>query len=264
MRVLALDFDGVICDSAREAFLVALRTYASFYPDSALLTAVRSRLGSLEGDPHSDPAYAAFLDLLPLGNRAEDFGVALLAIEGGARISDQEQYDEFYDHQDEGWRRRFHHRFYEQRAALRDDHRRAWLALHSVYEPLPDILSRLASTYHLAIATAKDEASVRVLLEDFGIAPLFGPGTVLDKETGVQKTDHLRHLRATLGVDFAAITFLEDKVKHLERAAALGVRPVLAGWGYGTPREKEVARRAGIPVAGLDDLEQVLASGRAS
>lgn len=264
MRVLALDFDGVICDSAREAFLVALRTYATFRPDSPLLAEVRSRLGSLEADPRSDPAYAAFLDLLPLGNRAEDFGVALLAIEEGARVSDQEQYDEFYGRQDDGWRRRFHRRFYEQRAALRDDHRRAWLDLHSVYEPLPEILSRLADDYHLAIATAKDAASVRILLEEFGVARLFGPGAVLDKETGVEKTDHLRHLQATLGVDFAAITFLEDKVKHLQRAAALGVRPVLAGWGYGTPREKEVARRAGIPVARLDDLERLLTSGSAS
>ena len=37
LPVIALDFDGVIADSARESFDVALVTYSQFYPDSDLV-----------------------------------------------------------------------------------------------------------------------------------------------------------------------------------------------------------------------------------
>ena len=36
MRLLALDFDGVISDSAPEAFVVALRTFCELRPGSGL------------------------------------------------------------------------------------------------------------------------------------------------------------------------------------------------------------------------------------
>ena len=37
MHILALDFDGVLCDSSREVFVVAVDTYAALEPDSRLL-----------------------------------------------------------------------------------------------------------------------------------------------------------------------------------------------------------------------------------
>ena len=36
MKALVLDFDGVLSDSAREAFLVARRAYLDLLPDSPL------------------------------------------------------------------------------------------------------------------------------------------------------------------------------------------------------------------------------------
>jgi hypothetical protein len=49
----------------------------------------------------------------------------------------------------------------------------------------------------------------------------------------------------------AAITFVDDKLNHLEKVRPLGVRPVLATWGYNTPREHRLARERGIPIATL-------------
>ena len=36
MRAVAFDFDGVLCDSSREVFVVAVDTYQLLRPDSAL------------------------------------------------------------------------------------------------------------------------------------------------------------------------------------------------------------------------------------
>ena len=87
MHVLALDFDGVICDSSREVFVVAVDTFAAIEPESALLDRImplRDHAVAGGSDHLSSEIYGRFRDLLPLGNRAEDFGVSLRAIEGAS------------------------------------------------------------------------------------------------------------------------------------------------------------------------------------
>jgi len=68
-------------------------------------------------------------------------------------------------------------------------------------------------------------------------------------------------LRNHLGVDFPAITFVDDKVNHLQRAAGLGVRPVLAGWGFNTVREHSLASSLGFEIAHLSTAEATLFKG---
>ena len=84
MKLLALDFDGVISDSAPEAFVVALRTWCELHPDSPF----RELRALLEGATapaieaiRGEPLYAAFLDAMALGNRAEDYAVELSAFQ---------------------------------------------------------------------------------------------------------------------------------------------------------------------------------------
>jgi phosphoglycolate phosphatase-like HAD superfamily hydrolase len=144
---------------------------------------------------------------------------------------------------------------------LRDGDRDAWLGLHSPYPPLLELLRRRAGDVHLAVASAKDAASVGLLLEAFGVADLFPTGSILDKETGIHKTEHMAHLRKRLHIGFDDITFVDDKVNHLLRVRDLGVRPVLAGWGFNTDREHRLARDLGIDVAMLESCEHHLFGG---
>ena len=261
MRVLALDFDGVICDSIRETFATALHTYAGFVSESRLVSRIESRLGAWPWTAtaiDTEPEFALFAKLVPLGNRAEDFGVALLAMDIEVAIPDQEAYDDFYGSLESDWLARFHRRFYESRSTLRDAAPEGWLALHSDYPRFTDLLHEIAGEITLAVATAKDSASLGLLLERFGLSGLFPDEFRLDKETGVQKTEHLSRLSERLHVPFATITFVDDKVNHLAKVAPLGVRPVLAGWGHNTDRERATARELGFHVADLGDAKQIL------
>jgi phosphoglycolate phosphatase-like HAD superfamily hydrolase len=244
MRVLALDFDGVISDSAREAFAVALRTYSSLRPDSTL--------------EQNEDLYAGFLELMPLGNRAEDYAVILAALEEEATIGDQSAYDSFYRQQDPEQLRIFHEQFYRTRTSWAQRDPEGWRQMLRPYPEVLEVLHRRASQVILAIATAKDGGSVRMLLRDYGIESLFREDLVLDKETGVSKRSHLEHLHQSLEVPFAAVTFVDDKVNHLDQVARLGVRCGLAAWGYNGSREWEAARVAGYLVLHLHDLEAQL------
>jgi phosphoglycolate phosphatase-like HAD superfamily hydrolase len=246
MKLLVLDFDGVLSDSGREAFVVARRTHLALRPDSSLR----------EGD--DDALYAAFLEIMPLGNRAEDFGVALAAIDAGVALPDQAAYDTFYAAQERAWLRAFHARFYRERDAFARSDPAGWLAMLRPYPDFLATLRRRAGACRYAIATAKDRRSVRVLLREYGVADLFSEDLVLDKEAGVTKVAHHEHLARHCGVAYPEMTFVDDKVNHLDAVAALGVRGALAAWGYNGPREHRLARDHGHRVCSLDDVESQL------
>ena len=250
MQALVLDFDGVIFDSAREGLLVSLRTYLSLDPGSALAAeapALEAALGDLGTSLFAVPRLAAFMELMALGNRAEDYGVTWAILDQGHAVSDQESYDTFYAGTPPRWRRAFHQRFYEVRHRLARDHPDEWLRLHRPYPHLVEVLRRRAGQVPFAMATAKDRQSVRALLGAHGLDGLFAPELVLDKETGVSKRAHLETLQARLGVPACELTFVDDKLNHLEAVVPLGVRGVLAAWGYNGPRERERARAGDLP-----------------
>lgn len=261
MRLLALDFDGVISDSAPESFVVAMRRFGEMRPETVLAAGIEALAGSRAPARErvlAHPLYPAFLELMPLGNRAEDYGVILTALEAGAVLPDQCAYDAWRDGQDRDWLRAFHKGFYRVRTALSKCDPSGWRALMGPYPPLPAALRRHAGEVVLAIATAKDRRSVGMLLQVYGIADLFPEGHVLDKETGVSKTEHLAHLRDAFGIPYAEMTFVEDKLNHLDAAAQLGVRCALAAWGYNGEREIQQARARGFLVCTLDDFERRL------
>jgi phosphoglycolate phosphatase-like HAD superfamily hydrolase len=261
MRLLALDFDGVISDSAPESFAVALLTYTQMTKSSRFC----DRRAALEGGSlpaplpvADDPLYAGFLDLMPLGNRAEDFAISLSALEASRSLADQAAYDAFRSELDEGWLQEFHRRFYENRSALSRRDPTGWRRMMGPYLPFLEILHRRVGDALLAIATAKDADTVAALMRDFGIESLFPKERVLDKETGVHKDAHLRQLHEMVGVAYDEMVFVDDKVNHLDRVAGLGVQCALAAWGYNGDREIELARERGYRVCTLEDFEDQL------
>lgn len=261
MRVLALDFDGVISDSAPEAFVVALRTFCVLHPVSG----VAADAAALDGPGAPDLAdvrkarlYAPFLEMMPLGNRAEDYGVVLLALEQGREVPSQRAYDALRQGCSPSWLARFHQRFYEVRDAISESDPEGWHRLMAPYPALLDLLRRRAGDTLLAIATAKDRRTVAALLSLYGIEDLFDADRLLDKETGVSKSKHLAALKRRFGVGWEEITFVDDKVNHLEAVASLGVRCALAAWGYNGERERRRAQERGYLVCELGDVERQL------
>lgn len=250
VRALVLDFDGVIADSAPEAFEVALRTYAELRPDSDLLQRDRQAV------------WDRFLGIMPLGNRAEDYCVILLAIEERRELPDQAAYDAFHREQDRQFLRDFHRRFYRVRRAFSDAEPERWGELMRPYARFAELLRRRGRDVRLAIATAKDHRSVLALLRAWGLADLFAEEHVLDKETGVSKAAHFEHLHERLGLSYPEMTFVDDKVNHLDAVAPLGVRCALAAWGYNGAREHVLAASRGYCVCRLENVERQLFGGR--
>ena len=195
MRILALDFDGVISDSAPEAFVIALRTYIELLgpgetPLAADLDALEA--GGLDrGTVIRSSLYADFVEAMPLGNGAVDFAVELTALERGDPLRDQQDYDAYKEAllaARPEFAVAFRERFYRLRREFASRDVRGWLAMMAPYPDFVSVLRRRASARDLAIATAKDFTSVRQLLRHYALAGLFLEERVLDKETGVSKS----------------------------------------------------------------------------
>jgi phosphoglycolate phosphatase-like HAD superfamily hydrolase len=261
--MLVLDFDGVISDSAPETFVVAVRAYAALWPESAIADASRA-LGSdaeltREG-VRMQSLYTSFLDHMPLGSRAREFAAILAVLGRGEELHDQAACDRELEATPEDRLGAYDERFYRVRAELREAHPEVWHGLMGPYPEFLEVLRRLHGRYPLAIATSKDGATVRILLEDYGIADLFAGRPLLDKDAGDTKRAHLEHLHETSGLAYTGMTFVDDKVSHLDAVASLGVSCVLARWGYNGPRERVVAASRGYPVCTPAQLEAALSS----
>jgi phosphoglycolate phosphatase-like HAD superfamily hydrolase len=251
MKALVMDFDGVVSDSAREAFIVAVRAYLDLLPDSSV--------PPVDADAGSHGLFGSFMDLMPLGNGAADYGTMLTALEAKAHLPDQPTYDAFRAGLDADWLDRYVRRFYETRSAMAEADPVGWRGLMRPYGPFLDLLRRRAgSSVTYAIATSKDGGSVEVLLRDYGIADLVPLDLVVDRGAGPRKSVHLERLRRKLGLEPGVMTFIDDKVNHLDTVAPLGVRCALAAWGYNGSREHALASERGYLVCGLDDVERKL------
>jgi phosphoglycolate phosphatase-like HAD superfamily hydrolase len=198
---------------------------------------------------------------MPLGNRAEDYGVELAALEAGRVLGGQAEYDAFKAEIDPAWLRAFHELFYRVRRAMSEADRPGWHRLMGPYPGIPELLRRRTGQVRLAIATSKDRGSVAKLLAAYGIGDLYPPGSVLDKEAGADKRAHFERLHDDTGLAYEEMFFIDDKVNHLDSVAALGVRCGLAAWGYNGDRERSLARDAGHMILEIDDLERQLFGG---
>ncbi|RMF86104.1 MAG: HAD family hydrolase [Nitrospirae bacterium] len=210
--------------------------------------------GRLRPPDPDDPVFRAFLAGMPLGNRAEDYAVQLLALEGGVELPDQAAYDAFKAGLDAGWLEAFHRRYYEVRGRFQEGDPGGWLGLIRLYPDVAGALPPLARSWTLAVATARDRESVDRILRRAGLRGLFREELVLDKETGVSKASHLGEILRRTGAEPDRTVFVDDKVSHLDAAAATGVRCALATWGYNGEREVRLARERGYALLRPGDL----------
>jgi phosphoglycolate phosphatase-like HAD superfamily hydrolase len=231
--VLALDFDGVICNGLREYFLTAWRTYCDLWaadytepPEGLAEIFYRLRpvvesgwemplvLEAVKAGLTEDEILARWSAIAPL--RAQTLGLTPAAL--GAAV--------------DGVRDRWISRDLT-----------GWLAEHTFY---PGVIERLRalenSAVHPVIISTKDGRFIRQLLAQQGLdltqLEIFG------KEHQQPKYQTLRDLQQHY-ISTATFWFIEDRFKTLQAIQAQpdlqAVQLFLADWGYNTPSDRHAA-----------------------
>ena len=271
MNVLALDFDGVVCDSLREVFATAsgdLRIHG------ARVSAVLARIcahGSGAGRWHearislNDPVMVSFESMMPLGNRAEDFGVSLRALDSFLELTDQECVRHLLPHRRAPeWLAAFHRGLLRaaRRGARVRHPRLAGAATHS-YPAFLEMLRRRSRRRPDRPGHRQGSALGRAAARPPRCRRPLRPGAVARQgDRGFRRRPTSRRSGIASMSSFDEITFVDDKLNHLETVAPLGVRPILAGWGFNTPEGARSRRpKKASTVANFDDVERVLYGG---
>lgn len=254
-KILALDFDGVVCDTVHELLKSTWQVYRQIW--------------GAGGDGPPPDAAAAYTRLRPALEIGWESPVLLRAIIEG--VPEAELLQEFQT----VWSQRIlkAHRLNRADLAARFDAARdawirtdlrSWLASNHFY---PGIAERLRAIVQgdvrVFVITTKEGRFAHLLLEQNGVN--LPAAHVWGKERARPKADLLRGLRNEQGVGFGDIWFVEDRVKTLQSVAQQAdlksVRLFLATWGYNTPAERKEARADGriIPLT-LDQFCEELAA----
>lgn len=233
--ILALDFDGVVCDGLIEYFEVAWRTYCQIW--------------SPINDTPPDDLALRFYRLRPVIETGWEMPVLIKAlIEGfnddqilqswttitpqilAADHLETKAVSSKLDHLRDEW--------------IQTD-LNGWLSLHKFY---PGVIERLKisleSEVQLYIVTTKEGRFVKQLLQQEGVN--LPPENIFGKEVKRPKYETLRELIEKANIQNVSLWFVEDRLKTLQLVQQQSdlnhVQLFLADWGYNTQPEREAGK----------------------
>lgn len=223
LRLLCLDFDGVICNSLDECMLITFNTYFN------------ARHVSLDALP---PAYCEMFrrHRYLVRDPGEYYLLANWYEHGEA--ADSSSFGELR-HREASACQAFKPKFFAARRIFRSGQPQAWLALHPPYKEAVDFLRR--NHVPVCIVTTKDEESVKLLLREYGV--LHWVDRVYGQEALTRlggKANAIRDACRQAGIDAAEVRYLDDHLQHLADVRATGVGLWYATWGYTDPQAPHV------------------------
>jgi len=248
-NILALDFDGVVCNGLKEYFASTQRAYQQIWSESAADSFAPSfyRLRPVIETGWEMPILLRALVLgmneTEIANHFQEIAIQIVAKEG---LSTQELVNCLDRVRDE-WIK----------SSLDD-----WLALHSFY---PGIIEKLLEVINsqttLYIVTTKEGRFVKQLLQQQGIdLPV---AQIIGKESKRPKYETLRILRDKHQESESKIgmIFVEDRLKALQEVAQQDdlqfVDLFLADWGYNLEGDRLLAAQdRRIKLLSLESFQQ--------
>ena len=259
MKLLALDFDGVICDGLKEICLTAYNTYLQFHPNTGLLGARPLTLDSfdvLEGDKQI--IFRRFSRLFAFGNKADSHYVILRIMDGGKNIATAADFNRFKDQLDAERLGAYYERFYQERNRLKAGDYPGWIKLNRIYPGLEKNLITLRNHFYPVIATSKDKASVLDILKANRMDGLFQEENVLDRNCGRTKDMLIKRFIERFALKEKDIFFIDDRLQVIVPVKNLGVNCYLATWGSSSPEQHTEAEKLGIGLLTLENLTRKL------
>jgi phosphoglycolate phosphatase-like HAD superfamily hydrolase len=251
LKILALDFDGVIVDSVLDSLFVGHNTYLRLYGWE-----VKKNFGGelftfenwekIKRNYQKEIKY--YRTLRPYIRGATDYGLIQKLMEEKEVIESQEEFDNYrnsvdFDFED------YEKEFYKERERLQNIDYRAWFNLEPPYPKIIQGMKKLLEEeIKIVIATSNRRKAITKSFtpEYFGFT--IDPKDILDKRFGEDKSEQMRHIVKFYKVNFEDIYFVDDQVSHLIQTRPLGIKVILAGWSYATEAQEEEARKQDILV----------------
>lgn len=226
-KILALDFDGVLCNGLAEYFHSAAGVYRELWPQDGAVNLDLYQEGFKRLRPVIETGWE-----MPLLLRALVVNVPEAVIESqwpevqsrllaGDNLNSADL-TQALDQTRDRWIER---------------DLNGWLALHQFYPGVVPRLKTLLEECQVYIVTTKEGRFIQALLQGQGVT--LDPGAVFGKECRQPKAETLSQLMERHGCQPPELWFVEDLLPTLAKVAAApnltGAGLFLADWGYNTP-----------------------------
>jgi len=216
--VVFLDFDGVVFDSAKEAYAIAMLTSQKIKNLSEL-------------DLESDHA-KRFLSQRYLIGPAWNYFYLLAAIDD----NNDSDFNSYLPDEAGHDAKVFQNSFFATRQVIRNHFWDEWLSLNKLYDRADEIIDIINHNKNIVIVTTKDAETVQALLDNHGLDRNI---EIYDAESYEEfgcksyfMDDYIRKNSISRAV------FIDDSTKHIAKCSWVkNLRTIHARWGYVPPSD---------------------------
>lgn len=158
-----LDFDGVLCDSVEESFIVSYLAFnkgklpEDIYKDSTWRRSYKESLSKERALFHS---YRPFI------KGAEDFIVLQRAIASKVPLKNEKEY---LDYREENLKKTDREDLYYMRDLIYKNDPSWWYSLNTLYEGVSQFLKKVSSDHNFVILSTKESIYIKAILDFYGI-----------------------------------------------------------------------------------------------
>lgn len=242
MKVLVLDFDGVIADSQYETLAVGFNSYLGLNKDTKLFNGKKitfENFNSLKKEYKS--AVNKFRKLRPLGIDNFCPYVFLTAIEHNIKIKNQDEHIRLRNKLMPNSYNEYVKIFLRERTEFQKKDFDKWVEMDMPIKMIIKSIKMLQKRYIVAVATMNRKKSIIRLLKKYKISPRI----IADPTISPDKKEQLTYIKNKLKLNFRDMHFVDDQVRHFPKLLKLGVNCYLATWGYNTREQKAEAENLG-------------------
>lgn len=244
-KIVAFDFDGVICDSTDECLITGYNAWTEYNNGGNFIYHL---------DQVSPDIAGYFRPLRGYVRTAGQYFVIFNSLSSKSirNENDFEEECKKYSTQIDS----FGDFFFVARKKLKDNDIDYWIRLHHPYKGVKEGLGKIKETACIFVVTGKDKDSVYTFLEYYGID--LSEERIFDKDAAINKLAALNQITQMEGRSIHDIIFIDDNIKHLIEPKQSGYQVYMAEWGYSMANHIEIARDNNIPVIGLDNWIEVV------
>ncbi len=251
MKILAVDYDGVIGDSALKSLFISHNAYCRYF-GSRVKSNFGGKLFTFDNWEEMKRKYKREMDyyrqLRSYVEFSSDFFVIIKIIEEQIQINNQQEFIDYrnqlkFDYQF------FQAKFFEERDRWQKKDFEKWFSLSPVFKRVVQGIQKfLREGQKVVIATSNRRESIYPEFQPKYIGFTITLKDIFDKDFGQHKSEHMQAIAKRYGAKLNELYFVDDQLSYLMGTNVLGVNVFLAGWGYCTEKHKEEAKKEGITV----------------
>ena len=225
--MIFLDFDGVLFDTAREAFVVASLT--------------DNKIDSIQSAEFNSHAYQLFSNYRYLIDQAWNYSYLMELIYSETHEKFEERYYNLIKNASNKDIKRYENSFFSTRSSLKEGCAVEWMQLNKPFPFLNLIKPLIADCIEsFLIVTTKDKETVKSLLLTEGV--MFPDCQIYDKEHYSLYQSKAKIIQnIVMDGNVKKSLFIDDNAQHLHKCRKIKFLEICqAGWGYVSPNDSNL------------------------